>query len=399
MKKLKYIVMAFACVLMASCMGDGYADSDGTEYYKGAAIGNNELEATNVITIAQLKEKYATNINNSSYTQITDEIKILGIVTGNDEGGNLYNEVSLQDETGAILVCINKAGLSGELPVGQQVLIDCKDLYIGGYGKQAELGGVYTNTKGTTSIGKMDRYTWTKHFKVIGKSDASRAEALAETFDESKIKDADYLASCCGKLMTIEGVSFADGGKKVYAASDDKDNANCVNRSLSGISSNNLVVRTSAYAKFANNTLPDTPQNITGIFTRYNNVWQILIRKASDVTSAKGTAQLPYTVSEALAIINAGTYKSSQVYTKGVIVNVSSVDTGSYGNATYTISEDGKDNNTITVYRGFYLNGDKFTEETKGKLVAGKKVVICGALTLYGTTPEINSGNFLYSIE
>lgn len=400
MKKLKYIVMAFACVLMASCMGDGYADSDGTEYYKGAAIGNNELEATNVITIAQLKEKYATTINSSSYTKVEDDIKILGIVTGNDEGGNLYNEVSLQDETGAILVCINKAGLSGELPVGQQVLIDCKDLYIGGYGKQAELGGVYTNaTTGNQSIGKVDRYTWEKHYKIIGKSDASRAEALKETFDVSKVKDESYLASCSGKLMTIEGVTFARATHSVYAYDGDKDNANCVNRPLSDISSSNLVVRTSAYAKFANNALPTTPQNITGIFTRYNNVWQILIRKASDVTSAKGTAQLPYTVSEALAIINAGTYKTSQVYTKGIVVNVTSVDTGSYGNATYTISEDGKDNNTITVYRGFYLGNEKFTDETKGKLVPGKKVVICGALTLYNTTPEINSGNYLYSIE
>ncbi len=391
--------MAFACLLMASCMGDGYADSDGTKDDKVTAIGNNKLEATNVITIAQLKEKYATTISSSTYTQVEDDIKILGIVTGNDEGGNLYNEVSLQDSTGAILVCISKGGLYGELPVGQQVLIDCKGLYIGGYGKQAELGGIYTNSStGNQSIGKMDRYVWEQHYKIIGTADASKAEALREIFDVTKIKNEDYLASCAGKLMTIEGVTFASTTHSVYAYDGDKDNANCVSRALDDVSSNNLVVRTSAYAKFANDPLPTTPQNITGIFTRYRNVWQILIRTSSDVSSAKGTVQLPYTVTEALNLINTGTYSSKQVYTQGVIAKIDDVST-TYGNANYYISVDGKDSNTIKVFRGYYLNGDKFTEDTKSQLTVGKKVVIYGKLTLYNDTPEIDSGNYIYSIK
>jgi PBP1b-binding outer membrane lipoprotein LpoB len=99
MKKLKYIAMAFAALLLASCMGDGYADSVGEKDYTGPAIGNNKLEATNVITISELKEKYATQIERGLYKQVDEDIKILGIVTGNDLGGNLYNQVCLQDKT------------------------------------------------------------------------------------------------------------------------------------------------------------------------------------------------------------------------------------------------------------------------------------------------------------
>ena len=87
--------------------------------------------------------------------------------------------------------------------------------------------------------------------------------------------------------MRIEGVTFADAGKKVFAAAADKDNANCVNRGFSGISKDNMVVRTSAYAKFANALLPEGIQSVTGIFTRYagskNDTWQILIRTIDDV--------------------------------------------------------------------------------------------------------------------
>ena len=404
--------MAFAALLLASCMGDGYADSVGEKDYTGPAIGNNKLEATNVITISELKEKYATQIERGLYKQVDEDIKILGIVTGNDLGGNLYNQICLQDKTGGILVCIGKSGLYGELPVGQQVLIDCKGLYIGGYRKQAELGGVYTNKKGSQSIGKVDRYVWEKHYKIIGEADEAKAEAMVEVFDQTKIKDADYLKSCSGKLMRIEGVTFADAGKKVFAAAADKDNANCVNRGFSGISTNNMVVRTSAYAKFANSLLPEGIQSVTGIFTRYagnkNDTWQILIRTIDDVQLLKGTEQCPYTVEEALKLINDGKTTDAMVYTEGVICSEPKVNL-QYGDAEFYISKDGKGMNadgtgdpakTIKVFRNYYLNNEKYTDANKDLIKKGQKVVICGKLLLYnGVTPEINSGNYIVSIK
>jgi DNA/RNA endonuclease YhcR with UshA esterase domain len=86
--------------------------------------------------------------------------------------------------------------------------------------------------------------------------------------------------------MTIKGVTFSDGGNKVYSNKADVANNNCCNRTLSGISSDNFIVRTSTYADFAAKTLPTGKVNITGIFTRYNNTWQVIIRKASDVENA-----------------------------------------------------------------------------------------------------------------
>ena len=66
--------------------------------------------------------------------EVTEDVKIKGIVTGNDIGGNIYNEFSVQDATGALLVCVSQGGLFGYLPVGQEVLIDLKGLMLGGYG-------------------------------------------------------------------------------------------------------------------------------------------------------------------------------------------------------------------------------------------------------------------------
>ena len=81
-------------------MGDSYADPNLDE----SPYGNNALNETNVITIAQLKAKYSSMISNSGMEQVTDDIQIKGIITGNDIQGNIYNEVAIQDATGAFLI-------------------------------------------------------------------------------------------------------------------------------------------------------------------------------------------------------------------------------------------------------------------------------------------------------
>jgi len=409
MKKIKFIAMALMAMtglMLGSCMGDSYADPDMVETIPAAPYGNNLLREKNVVSIAQLKSDYKTTINGGGYKLIDKPMMIKGYITGNDISGNLYQQVALQDETGAILVDINAGGLHGYLPVGQEILIDLNGLYIGGYGKQAQIGGIYTNLKtGATSVGKMDRPTWQKHFKLLDEADASNVKA--EIFDLTKATDATYLEENAGKLMTIKGVKFSSAnGKTVWAANDETTNQNLKDaESGQWISSNTVVVRTSGYARFANAILPDGAFDITGIFTRYNNVWQIIIRNTDDLTPVvldkSGTLEDPYTVTKALEIINAGTFTTDKVYTTGIICEVNDIDTGTYGNATYSISVDGKvgEGKTLKVFRGYNIGGEKWTEETKGTLAVGKKVVILGALTLYNGVAEINSGNQLISIK
>ena len=162
---------------------------------------------------------------------------------------------------------------------------------IGGYGQQPEIGGVYTNTKtGAQSIGRMSRYIWDTHYKLLGKADPAKAEALMETFDIGQMSNANYLAAHCGKLMKIKGVTLKDAdGKKVYAPDDGSValTANCANRAFTGIDQNSLVLRTSTYADFANTIMPQGEQDIVGIFTRYRNTWQILLRTIDDVKEAE----------------------------------------------------------------------------------------------------------------
>ncbi len=407
MKYMNKILAVCFTALLASCMGSDYADPNITEN----PFGNDQIAETNVMKIRDLKNStdFKFIIANGAYKQVTSDIKIKGRVTGNDAQSNLYNTISLEDSTGAIEISVAQGGTSGFMPVGQEVLVDLKGLYIGGYRKKAQIGTVYTSSSGALSIGRMSRMLWADHYRLMGTADASQVEPTV--FDVSKIADEDYLNANASKLMTISGVEFADAdGKTVYAPDDGSVTLtnNCANRALKGLDENSIVVRTSTYAKFAKSVLPTGKVKITGIFSRFNNVWQIQIRSLDDVVAddpfanitgtGEGTAESPFDVTRALSMIENGAYVSgTEYYVSGTISSISSVDTGSYGNATYNISDDGTDTNALTVFRGYYIGGEKFTAEDQIKV--GQKVVVAGKLTLYNSTPEMNSGNKIISIK
>ena len=270
------LIFALACTLFSSCMNGDWDEPD----FNGAApYGNNSLTEQNVITIAALIKKYPNVFASTDQNkQIDEDIMIKGRITGNDVGGNIYKQVTLQDNTAAIIIAINEGGLNGYLAEGSEILVDLKGLYIGGYRKQPEIGAPYNGS----SIGRMQKDIWAKHFKILGSPDAS----LIQPVDFKTIKDD--MDANCAKLVTLKDVTFKEAdGKSTFSTGTSTGNA--VNQELDGYGSK-VVIRTSTYADFAAIPLPydnvakkKLKCDITGIATRYNSTWQILIRKTSDI--------------------------------------------------------------------------------------------------------------------
>ncbi len=276
MKIFNYIMSAFACVMLASCMGDSY-DEPGL---KQSPYGNNGINEENIITIAQLKEMYKTNILTSySYAQVTEDLKIKGVVTGNDISGNIYNEVPIQDETGAIIIAVAQGGIYGYLPVGTEIIVSLKDLYVGNYGKQAEVGVPTTNSSGSTYVGRMSRMLWNDHFKITGVMKNVEPELFADGATGAATTwniDTDG-----GKLGVIKNVSIRNvTPESVYAEPSGKTSVSWYFNEFKGTS---IMIYNSPYCDFASKVLPQGKCNITGIVKRYNNYWEIIIRDENDV--------------------------------------------------------------------------------------------------------------------
>lgn len=287
MKKIKFIALAFLALTLGSCMGDGYADPDLTEKVPASPYGNNSLREKNVISIADLKTQFATIINSDNgYKQIEKDMMIKAVVTGNDVSGNIYNQVSVQDASGAIIIAINGSGLSGYLPVGQEILVNLKGLYIGSYKKLPQIGGVNTKlSDGSLGMGKIERAIWNEHFKILNPGEADASTVVPEEFDLTKLTDPAYMEANVCKLMTLKKVKFASAnGTNVWAPDDTNTSLELIDAETGKkISSSNLVVRNSGYSKFANEVVPQGVFDITGIFTRYNNTWQIVLRSTDDL--------------------------------------------------------------------------------------------------------------------
>ena len=86
---------------------------------------------------------------------------------------------------------------------------------------------------------------------------------------------------------------------------------------------------------------------------------------------------------------------TAEVYVVGTVVSISEIST-QFGNATYYISADGTETNQFYIYRGYSLDGQKFTSEDELKV--GDKVVVLGNLTTYKDVPQLANGNKLISI-
>lgn len=108
----------------------------------------------------------------------------------------------------------------------------------------------------------------------------------------------------------------------------------------------------------------------------------------------------PYTVKEAVDLINSGKAGNTEVYVKGI---VSSVDyfNSKYKSLSYYLSDDGKSKD-LDVYSGKGLNGADFN--SKSDLKVGQTVIVKGKLELFtdksgNKIPEVSQSSQIVSIE
>lgn len=289
MKKIKYIKYALVALLLGtcvtSCMDDDWDDPTGDV----APYGNNDLQETNVVTIADLKDMYASALKSQNdTTRITEDVQIKARVVGNDVGGNIYNYIAVDDGTSGLIINIAQGGLWAYLPVGQEILVDLKDLYIGPYNNQPQIGMPYTYTNKNTGAtytypSRMSRTLWQEHFKIIG--DATPETVTPIEIDMTRLNDTDYMNGLVGRLIVAKGVTLTEAdGYKTFAP-EDEVTGNGVSREINNNSS--FVVRTSTYADFAATVMPQGSVDITGVLTRYNSYWQLVMRSSDDIKQAE----------------------------------------------------------------------------------------------------------------
>ena len=121
------------------------------------------------------------------------------------------------------------------------------------------------------------------------------------------------------------------------------------------------------------------------------------------ISLGTGTKEDPFTAAGAVAYVNelgADVESPADVYVKGKVVAISEAFSTQYGNASFTISDDGTANTTqFTAWRVLYLGNKKWTASDKA-LAPGDDVILYGKIVNFkGNTPETAQNKaFLYSL-
>lgn len=260
----------------------------------------------------------------------------------------------------------------------------------------------------TTDVETYDKGTWTGSAKsvkfTIGGTTGHRRIASIAVTTESANPDV------VGKpIFTVNGTTYAGSTGNNYVYDGDQlvitcDNADKIYYTTNGNSpfldaSGNPNEYTFEYT---------SPITISSTQTVFNAIGRknsgttgevagvVFLIKEPVVTTGSGTAENPYTVADALALLADGQTPTG-VYVKGIVSHVDEVST-QYGNATYWISDDGTTDNQMEAYRGKYLEKANFTSEDQ--IQVGDEVVVTGNIVLYGNdkNPEFSQGNYLYSL-
>ena len=169
------------------------------------------------------------------------------------------------------------------------------------------------------------------------------------------------------------------------------------------------------WADWKDKVAKGTTITIAGVFKDYNGKAEmvnghILSAEGGQVAtvgsaSGTGTQDDPFNVAAAINVVKGLTYTDKENYQKvgpyyvaGKIASISEAYSAQYGNATFTIVDDGF-TAEFTAFRILYLGNKKWAEGDT-QIKEGDSVIIYAELmNYYGNTPEtVQSGAYLYSL-
>lgn len=247
-----------------------------------ACVDNNEdpppvvpFVREEAVTIDKLKSVYNTELakpwQNRVPVRLENDWTIKGIITASDKkDGNLYKEAYIQDNTSGLRMLFDAT--SG-LYIGDSVVVNVKDLYLGDYGNFIQMGSEpYTDGSGNLRV---SGFNMDKHMMKV--SVGNTTVPVSATIKQ--VKSSSWL----GKLVKLENVQFDDNETGKSWADALADPPAAANRILTDCSGATIIVRTSGYASFAANLLPEGKGAITGIVTVFNSDYQLVVRDYSEV--------------------------------------------------------------------------------------------------------------------
>lgn len=217
-------------------------------------------DGASIISIKSLKARHTVL---GALDSINDNVYVTGIVVSSDETGNIYKSLYIQDTSGALLLSLDATSLYNVYRLGQRIYVKCKGLFLGDYNGMTQIGAPYNGTIGRIAGPVINQYLF--------------LDGLPGAIPAPKVVTIPTITSNdLGMLIKLENVHFIEVAMPFSEATAS------TNRTISdGI--NTLIMRTSNYATFRANLIPDGNGSITGILGYFSPDNQLYIRDLNDL--------------------------------------------------------------------------------------------------------------------
>ncbi|MBK8583760.1 MAG: choice-of-anchor J domain-containing protein [Flavobacteriales bacterium] len=216
------------------------------------------LGSGNVVTIAQLKAMYqGSPVHFSDSANAVNTV--YAVVTADEQNGNLYKNVYVQDNTGAIAV---RLLFSGGLYQGDSIRIYLPGTVLSPYNGLMQIDSVNVDNN------------------IVKQATGVYVAPTPTTMTELATQ-AGLGGSLQSKLITLSGVEFIPGDTGLTYA--DPVNQLTLNRTLENCSGGTAVVRSSGYGNFAGTHLPTGKGTFTGIASWFGSAAQLYVRDINEV--------------------------------------------------------------------------------------------------------------------
>ncbi len=263
MKKRLFIVLAFLYLLFFSCEESSY---------EFTAVGCDEVGLVANTSIKTVKDLYVFG----RPVLIEEDLIIEGYVVSNDQAGNFYKSISIQDKpenpTSAISISIDASNLYTKYEPGRKIYVKLKGLAIGNYFGRLQIAQLNSGEmKGISSFTYQDYLA-----KSCELADLIPLELEIQNLNESHLD----------MLISLKEVQFAEN--QVGLSYADPNSGRSIDRKLIGFNSScektgQVNIRTSGFADFKNYDLPQGKGTIQGVLQNYYSDLQLVLRNEEDV--------------------------------------------------------------------------------------------------------------------
>jgi len=237
MKKLIYI--AVVILLASACKKE--PDSP----------PSNVLNESKVVTIDSLRSmQQAVSPGGVS---ITDSLHTFAIVTMDESAGNIYKNLYVQDHTAGINVRLTE---SSDFAVGDSVRISLIGAYLSEYSGVIQLDSIDPD------------------ISIVRHSSGHDITPAVKSLDEITVDDE-------GLLIQLNDVQFT--GTELSNTYADAFNQSSEDRILEDCSGNMMIVRTSGFANFANDTVAQQSGSMVCIVSRFGSTIQLIVRSPEEI--------------------------------------------------------------------------------------------------------------------